>query len=148
MHPGSQKIHSSYYENYGEYYEQDYRRDHYDAYNERGQERYYKQQKPTPQHRNIPPYKKYEKQKNTPAQPKKPEENPNIDRSKPVNSLDIFGVFDQFCYKNDNLYREPQDGIITVRRAYHGDNPEIELVTIIDLCTLRNGKDLMAIEVA
>jgi len=50
----------------------------------------------------------------------------------------------------DNLYREPKDGMICLRKNFEYNNkiPPVELVTIIDLSTLWEDKQNLARKLA
>ena len=58
--------------------------------------------------------------------------------------------FDLYSKDCDNLYREPKDGMISLRKNFDNNTnkPEIELVTLIDLSTLFDEKQKLAGKIA
>jgi hypothetical protein len=68
-------------------------------------------------------------------------------------NVSIHFYFDKLSKGFDNLYREPKDGMISLRRntapCYHLSKngkalPGVELVTLIDVSTLYQEKQLLA----
>ena len=59
----------------------------------------------------------------------------------------FFDIYSKDC---DNLYREPKDGMISLKKNYENNSikPEIELVTLIDLSTLFDEKQKLAGKIA
>ena len=59
----------------------------------------------------------------------------------------FFDIYSKDC---DNLYREPKDGMISLRKNFdnNANKPEIELVTLIDLSTLFDEKQKLAGKIA
>lgn len=74
--------------------------------------------------------------------------NPNVPSYGENNNMHHF--FDMYSKDCDNLYREPKDGMISLKKNYENNpiKPEIELVTLIDLSTLFDEKQKLAGKIA